>query len=96
MKFAAIAAVLFSFTASTTQAAAAHDGLGCVAKILHAEELPYAPFGYWLVRVTLEIVPSTGKPFITTVQHNVPWQQSSPRKGEKFAVNCDTANAVIY
>ena len=51
---------------SSAQASPGNQGLACVARVLHSEELPYAPIGYWLASVTLEVTPSNGPPFIKT------------------------------
>jgi hypothetical protein len=97
MKHAIIAVASFLGALSTVQASpasqgAGSQGTGCVARVLHSEELPYAPIGYWLGKVTLEVIPSSGAPFITTLYHNVPWQRSVPRRGETFGVRCDPAS----
>ncbi|MFB9269716.1 hypothetical protein ACFFWD_42495 [Bradyrhizobium erythrophlei] len=68
----------------------------CIARVLHSEELPYAPIGYWLVKVTLEVTPSSGPQFVKTVLHNVPWQQSSPRRGETYRLKCSPPNELVY
>jgi hypothetical protein len=98
MKHAVIAAVALSLGAvSTVQASPKKQGIGCVARVLHSEELPYAWIGSWLGKVTLEVTPSNGAPFITTTYHDVTWQRSVPRRGETFPVRCDPANyALIY
>ena len=98
MKYAIIAAVAFGLGAtSAVQASPANQGTGCIAKVLHSEELPYALMGYWLAKVTLEVIPSSGPAFTTTLFHNVTWQRSAPRRGEIFSVRCDPANySLIY
>lgn len=68
----------------------------CVARVIHAEELPYAPPGSWLARVTLEVTPPGGLPFLATISHNVLWQTSSPRRGQIFRLRCNGANELVY
>ena len=68
----------------------------CIARVVHAEELPYAPPDSWLARVTLEVTPPGGLPFLTTVNHNVLWQTSSPRRGQIFRLRCNGANELMY
>ena len=92
MKRAAIAVALLLGTMLSAQASHSNDGLECLAKVIRSEELPYAPMGYWLVRVTLEINPPGGLPFEVTFQNKMPWQGSPPRKGQTFRVRCDPAN----
>jgi hypothetical protein len=74
------------------QASTGNQGLVCVAKVLKSEELPYAPMGYWRVRVTLEITPRGGPVFETTLQDNMPWSGPAPRKGQAFRLRCDPVN----
>jgi hypothetical protein len=96
MKHAIMAAVTLCLGATSSgQAAAGDPDTTCIAKVLHSEELPYAPIGYWLVKVTLEVIPPGGAPFITTLQNNVPWQKSAPRRGDTFSVRCDPVNSLI-
>lgn len=64
----------------------------CVAKVINSEELPYAPPGYWLVRVTLQVTPPAGPAFETTLQDRMPWQAYPPRRGETFRLWCDPAD----
>ena len=68
----------------------------CTARVLHSEELPYAPIGYWLVKVTLEITPSSGPQFVKVLLHSIPWQKSSPRRGETYRLRCSQANESVY
>jgi hypothetical protein len=81
---------------SRAQASPGNQGIDCVARVLHSEELPYAPIGDWRAHVTLEVTPSNGSPFIKTWHDNVTWQRSAPRRGETFRVRCDPANQVLY
>jgi hypothetical protein len=81
---------------SQAQASPDNRGFECVARVLHSEELPYAPIGYWLAKVTLEVTPSNGPPFIRTLYNNVPLQRSSPRRGETFRLKCDPADSSLY
>ncbi len=97
MKRAIIAAVTLCLAAASSgQAAAGDSDTSCIAKVLHSEELPYAPMGSWLVKVTLEVIPPGGAPFIATLQNNVLWQKSAPRRGDTFSVRCDPINSLIY
>lgn len=76
--------------------ASSGDGnVDCIARVVHAEELPYAPPGSWLARVTLEVTPRGGVPYLTTVSHNVLWQTSSPRRGQTFRMRCNAANELV-
>jgi hypothetical protein len=92
MMRAVIAVILLWGTMLQAQASPGNRGPVCVARVLISEELPYAPMGYWLVRVTLQVTPRGGPPFETTVLHTMPWQGPPPRKGETFRVRCDPAN----
>jgi hypothetical protein len=97
MKFATTAALLLATAAFSTaiapaQAAPLHRGLSCVARVIHSEELPYAPIGFWLVRVTLAITPPDGSVYQATLQDFMPWQGAPPRRGQAFRLWCDPAN----
>ena len=98
MKHAIIAAVALGLGATASaQARAGDQGIACIAKVLHSEELPYAWMGSWLANVTLEVIPPGGAPFITTLHHNVSWQRGAPRRGETFSIRCDPASSsLIY
>jgi hypothetical protein len=102
MKRTVIAAVTLGWSVISAaaipgaQASPGNQGLACVARVLHSEELPYAPIGYWLASVTLEVTPTNGPPFIKTVYENVPWQRSSPRRGETFRLRCDPTSGSLY
>jgi hypothetical protein len=76
----------------TAQASPGHQGLPCIARVLHSEELPFAPINSWLVKVTLEITPPNGNAYQTTLQDWMPWQGPPPRRGQAFRVQCDPAN----
>jgi hypothetical protein len=54
--------------------------------------LPYAPIDTWLVKVTLEITPRHGAPYVTTLQDRMPWQGPPPRRGQVFRLWCDPAH----
>jgi hypothetical protein len=92
----AAAALLATATLSNAMAAAqispGYRGLPCVARVVQSEELPYAPIGSWLVRVTLEITPPHGGAYQTTLQDYMPWQGPPPRRGQAFRLLCDPAN----
>ena len=64
----------------------------CTARVVSSEELPFAPIDSWLVKVTLEITPHNGSPYITTLQDRMPWQGPPPRRGQAFRLWCDPAN----
>jgi hypothetical protein len=64
----------------------------CTARVVYSEELPYAPIDTWLVKVTLEITPRHGAPYVTTLQDRMPWQGPSPRRGQSFRLWCDPAH----
>ena len=93
MKFSSAAAALLVGATLSAQAAAGNDrGLPCVARVLHSEQLPFAPTNYWLVKVTLEVTPPNSGAFITTLQDSTPWQVPPPRRGQTFRLRCDPAN----
>jgi hypothetical protein len=89
---AVIAVALLLGVMLEVQASPANQGPVCVAKVLKSEELPYAPVGYWLVRVTLEITSPSGLTFEITRQDMMPWQGPPPRRGQTFRLLCDPAN----
>lgn len=64
----------------------------CTARVVSSEELPFAPIDSWLVKVTLEITPHNGSPYVTTLQDRMPWQGPPPRRGQAFRLWCDPAN----
>ena len=64
----------------------------CTARVVYSEELPFAPIESWLVKVTLEITPQNGVPYVTTMQDRMPWQGPPPRRGQAFRVWCDPAH----
>lgn len=68
----------------------------CTARVLHSEELPYAPIGYWLVQVTLEVTPSNGPQFVRSLLREIPWRKSPPRRGETYRLKCSSANEFAY
>jgi hypothetical protein len=92
MKLTIAAATIVIGATLTAQAAPGNRQSVCIARIVHSEELPFAPAGYWLVKVTLEITPPNGEAFQTTVQDSMPWQGPPPRRGQAFRVRCDPAN----
>lgn len=63
----------------------------CTARVLYSEELPFAPAGYWLVNVTLEITPPNGNAYAMTLHDWMPWQGPPPRRGQAFRLLCDPA-----
>jgi hypothetical protein len=72
MKSVIAAAIVIAGTTSATDAAhaqAARESLRpCTARVVYSEELPFAPIDSWLVKVTLQITPQNGAPYITTLQ----------------------------
>ncbi len=68
----------------------------CTARVLHSEELPYAPIGYWLVQVTLEVTPSNGPQFVRRLLREIPRGKSPPRRGESYRLRCSSANEFAY
>jgi hypothetical protein len=89
---ALLAAAMLSNAMAAAQGSPGYQGLPCVARVLQSEELPYAPIGFWLVRVTLEITPPNGSAYQTTLQDYMPWQGPPPRRGQAFRLLCDPAN----
>jgi hypothetical protein len=67
----------------------------CAARVVYSEELPFAPIGTWLVKVTLEITPKNAVPYYTTLHERMPWQGPPPRRGRAFRAWCDPANPNI-
>ena len=61
----------------------------CTARVVYSEQLPYAPIDTWLVKVTLEITPRHGAPYVTTLQDRMPWQGPPPRRGQALRLWCD-------
>jgi hypothetical protein len=91
-KLAITAAALLIGATLEAEASAGRQGLACTAKVVHSEELPFAPIYYWLVNVTLVITPPNGQAFETTLQDRMPWQTPPPRRGQTFRLRCDPAN----
>jgi hypothetical protein len=95
MKVTLAAAILLGgamLAGAMPSASSGKPGLACVAKVLHSEELPFAPLNHWLVRVTLEIIPPDGRAYEVAVQDYMPWQAPPPRRGQTFRLRCDPAN----
>jgi hypothetical protein len=94
MKRAALVLTLLLGATLSAQAAQTRGShrLACVAMVLESEELPYAPPGYWRVRVALEVKPPDDPAYVLTRQDNRPIQQPPPRRGQRFLVQCDPAN----
>jgi hypothetical protein len=84
-----LASAILAGSSPTVQASPASHGLACTARVLYSEELPFAPFGTWLVKATLEITPPHGSPYLTALQDWMPWQGAPPRRGQAFRVLCD-------
>jgi hypothetical protein len=92
-----IAAAIILAAATLAGTPASSQGAGnalqpCTARVVHSEELPFAPVDSWLVKVTLEITPQNGSPYTTTLQDRMPWQGPPPRRGQAFQLMCDPAN----
>ena len=87
-----LAGAMLASASSAAQASSLDQRLPCVAKVIHSEELPFAPADTWLVKVTLEITPPNGSAYQATLQDKMPWQGPPPRKGQAFRVLCDPAN----
>lgn len=64
----------------------------CMVSVLRADELPFAPFGSWLVQATLQIAPQAGAPYQVTLSDTLPWQKTL-RRGDRFAIRCDRFEA---
>jgi len=94
MKLTIIAATLLAGAtlANAAEASPGNQVLRCTAKVIHSEELPFAPVGNWLVKVTLEITPPSGNAYQTNLQDWMPWQGTPPRRGQAFRVQCDPAH----
>jgi hypothetical protein len=97
MKLTMVAAALLagatlSCAAPAAQASPGSRGLSCITRVIHSEELPFAPIGNWLVKVTLEITPPNGNAYQTTLLDWMPWQGPPPRRGQAFRVQCGPAN----
>ena len=92
MKLGMVAATLLACMALTTGASAGSQSNACTARGVHSEELPFAPFRSWLVKVTLEVTPPDGGAYQLTLQDDMPWQGHPPRRGQKFRLKCEPAN----
>lgn len=66
----------------------------CAVEVLDAELLPYAPFGTWLMKATIEVRPAHVSPFHLTVREILPWQMAI-RRGEIFRVPCELASGKL-
>ena len=71
-----------------TMPAAASPAPICVVSVLQADELPYAPFGTWLVKATLQITPQSGVRYQTTLFEALQWHKTL-RRGDRFGIRCD-------
>jgi hypothetical protein len=61
----------------------------CTAQVLHSEELPYGPLGFWLVKADVKITSSSrGQAFVSTLFDYVPRQMSFQRS-DTFWLNCE-------
>jgi hypothetical protein len=89
---AAITLACVSFSSAAHAQSAPSQLQRCTARVIYSEELPFAPIDTWLVKVTLEISPRHGMPYITTLRDRMPWQRHPPRRGQEFGLWCDPAN----
>ena len=62
-----LAGATFASAVIPATASPVSQGLACIARVIRSEELPFAPIGNWLVKVTLEITPPSGNPFARAV-----------------------------
>jgi hypothetical protein len=96
MKSVIAAVIVIAGATSVTDAADAQGATEtlrpCTARVVYSEELPFAPIDSWLVKVTLQITPQNGAPYITTLHDRMPWQGPPPRRGQTFRLWCDPAN----
>jgi len=92
MKALILAAIWLAGATLTARASPGGQQLACVAKVLHSEELPFAPPNQWGMSVTLEITPPGGGPYRIALHDKLPWQAPPPRQGQSFRVWCDPAN----
>lgn len=88
MKYAAILVLTLLFEPLVITRAGAAPAPVCAVSVLHADELPFAPYGSWLVKATLEITPRSGMPYQTTVFETLPWHKTL-RRGDRLAIRCD-------
>src|ERR1700692_2490514 len=75
-----VAAVLAAGATPPAQASATSHGRACIARVLHSEELPFAPYQYWLVKVNLEITPPDGRGFEVSLYGNQTWPGRPPAR----------------
>jgi hypothetical protein len=87
-----VAAISAAGTTLPERVSANNQGGACIARVLHSEELPFAPYQYWLVKVNLEITPPHGSAYEISLHDNLPWQGPPPRRGRVFRVFCDPAD----
>jgi hypothetical protein len=92
MRSTLAAAAMLAAAILTAPASAGNRGGACIARVLHSEQLPYAPPEHWLAKVALEITPPDGRAYEIELQHNIPWQGPPPRRGQTFMLLCDPAN----
>jgi hypothetical protein len=64
--------------------------LRCHAEVLRSEELPYAPVGFWLLKVTMRITNPRGPTAVSTFVKSSPWHLTV-RRGDAFWFDCDRA-----
>lgn len=69
----------------------AHARDHCVAKVLQAELLPFAPQGSWLTTAKIEVRAAGAPGLIMTLHEALPWQMVV-RQGEVFSIPCEDAS----
>jgi hypothetical protein len=94
MKLPIAVATLLVGAMMTAQASFANQERACIARVVHSEELPFAPFRHWLVRVTREVTPPNGAAYEIELHDNLPWQAPPPRRGQAFRLRCGPANPI--
>jgi hypothetical protein len=92
MKLPLAVAALFACAMISAEASPANRGPACIARVLHSEELPFAPLQRWLLRVTLQVTPPNGGAYEIELHDYKPWQAPPPRRGQTFRTRCDPAN----
>src|SRR5260221_11928790 len=92
MKLPIAVATLLVGAMMTAQASFANQERACIARVVHSEELPFAPFRHWLVRVTGEVTPPNCAAYEIKLHDNLPWQAPPPRIAQPVATRGVTPN----
>lgn len=93
--FVTAAALVAGITLADASPASPESGdqwRSCTARVLYSRELPFAPEGKWLVKVTLEITPPNGSAYAATLQEWMPWQGPPPRRRQALRLLCNPAH----